>query len=247
MKNVSNKFNLSEEELELIDNYLRNRLSGNALSAFNNRLQSDEDWKKKVEEVKLISLGISQASLEEKLSEFHRDITMPEIVTVKDRSRKKWLAAASVIGLMIISTVMILSKPEHEKLYGEYYKPDPGLPVVMSEGKSNYTLYDGMIYYKEGNYAKAIEKWNTITDKTMYADTLNYYMGVAGMNAGNMELAITYLDKIAKKENSPYRQKAIWYLALMYIKQNNIPAAEPLLKKIDHIPEAKELLQRLSR
>ena len=48
------------------------------------------------------------------------------------------------------------------------------------------------------------------------------------------------------KEGNVYQQKATWYLALIYIKQDNKAAAN-LLKKIEDMPEAKELLSRISR
>lgn len=115
------------------------------------------------------------------------------------------------------------------------------------EGKSNYILYDGMIDYKEGNYAKAIEKWKSMGDSHTYTDTLSYYMGLANMGAGNMEQAVKYLDDVLKKESNIYQQKATWYLALIYIKQDNKKAAVSLLKKIEGMSAAIELLSRISR
>ncbi|MBN8789020.1 MAG: hypothetical protein J0I84_18195 [Terrimonas sp.] len=245
---MNNAFHISKEELELIDKYLNNHLYGDELAAFEQRLLEDTIWKQKVEEVKLISLSIQEAGLEKKLDAFRQELTAPEIAPVKNITWKKWMVAAAVIILMAVSTLLVLRKPEHERLYSAYYKPDPGLPVVMGEeAKSNYTLYDGMIDYKEGNYNKAIEKWKSIGDTNEYTDTLNYYIGVAALSAGDMEQAVLYLNKASAKTHSSYRQKAMWYLALIYIKQDNKTAAEKLLKNIHDIPEAKTLLKLIAR
>lgn len=244
---MSNTNDISPEDLELIDRYLQDRLQDTELASFEERMAADSDWQQKVNEVRLLSLGISEAALEEKLDRFHTEMNRPALkIAHKKDNRKKWLAAAAVIVIVILGGVQLFQKPAHEKLFAAYYKPDPGLPVVMGEeGKSNYTLYDGMIDYKEGNYTKAIEKWKSIGDS--HTDTLSYYMGLANMSAGNMEQAVKYLDDVLGKEGNVYQQKATWYLALIYIKQDNKEAAANLLKKIEDMPEAKELLSRISR
>lgn len=246
---MNNENSITLKELELIDAYLHQQLEGDALTSFKERLSANADWREKVNEIRLLSLSISEAALEEKLSHFHNEINRPALkVAHKKDNRKKWLAAAAVIVIVILGGSLLFQKPAHEKLFAAYYKPDPGLPVVMGEeGKSNYILYDGMIDYKEGNYTKAIEKWKNMGDSHTYTDTLSYYMGLANMSAGNMEQAVKHLDDVLKKENNVYQQKATWYLALIYIKQDNKKAAVNLLKKIEDMPAARELLNRMSR
>ncbi|GAB3420586.1 tetratricopeptide repeat protein [Niabella aquatica] len=245
---MNNENNISQEDLALIEQYLHLHLPAAELLSFEQRLSADAGWRQKVEEVRLMMVGIQEAVLQDKLDQFHNEINPATLkaVSVQKSSWKKWMAAAAVIVIVILGGSLLFQFPAHEKLFAAYYKPDPGLPVVMgAEGKSHYTLYDGMIDYKEGNYAKAIEKWKSIGDG--HTDTLSYYMGLANMSAGNMEQAVKYLDDVLGKEGSVYWQKATWYLALIYIKQDNKEAAATLLKKIEDMPLAKELLSRMSR
>ena len=243
---MNNSFHITEEDLDFIDRYLNNHLPIAERAAFEQRLVDEQNWRQKVEEIRLISLGIQEFTLEQKLREFEENIAS-EVIHIKKHGWKKWLVAASVIALVVVGTLFLFRKPENEKLFTAYYKPDRGLPVVMGEeSSSNYTLYDGMIDYKEGNYMVAIEKWKSIDDQYAYTDTLNYYIGLAYMGAHNMEKAVTYLNRVSEKVSSIYKQKAIWYQALAHIKLGNKNAANSLLKKAEDIPEVKELLKRLS-
>ncbi len=240
--------NILPEELDLIDRFLANELTSEEAEAFEKKLAEDTRWQSLVKEISLITIGIQEASLQEKLSAFHTPASTAKLVTLKQAGWKKWAVAASVITLVALGGWFLLNRPENEKLFANYYKPDPGLPVVMGENnKTNYTLYDGMIDYKEGNYHKAIEKWKSIGDQQAYTDTLNYYIGMANIAAGKMEPAIQYLNEVHKTENSVYTQKASWYLALTYLKLGKIDLARGLLKQMENdMQEAKELLDRIA-
>ncbi|WP_324584086.1 hypothetical protein [Agriterribacter sp.] len=62
----------------------------------------------------------------------------------------------------------------------------------------------------------------------------------------NDDKALKCLQAVSKNQSSLYRQKAMWYLALIYIKQEKKAAVRDLLNSITDIPEAKELLNRIS-
>lgn len=233
--------------MQLIGEYLSGELSASETLSFENRLSTEPIWKEKVEEIRIITLGIQEASLEQMLSTLRHEKTNNKTVSMKSAVWKRWLVAASVITIVAIGTLLIFNKPKNEKLFAAYYKNDPGLPVVMGDGdNSNYTLYDGMIDYKEGNYNKAIKKWNSIGNNNRFTDTLNYYIGVANIGAGNLTEAIKNLEHVSEKEDSRFYEKAMWYLSLIYIKQKKNDAAKNLLNKISAIPEAKTLLSHLS-
>ncbi|HRQ49935.1 MAG TPA: hypothetical protein PLR74_05330 [Agriterribacter sp.] len=242
---MNHSFPITEEELDLIDRYLNDHLPVAERAAFEQRLADQQDWRQKVEEIRLISLGIREWMLEQRLEAFEENVPAA-IVPVKKTDWKKWLVAASVIVLVVAGAWLLFREPENEKLFAAYYKPDPGLPVGMGGNSSNYIFYDGMVDYKEGNYTVAIEKWKSVGDRYAYTDTLNYYLGLACMGAGNMEQAVQYLGKVFEKDSSPYTQKAIWYQALAYIKLGNNAAAGALLRQTAGMPEAKTLLNRIS-
>lgn len=238
---------ISQEELDLIDRYLKDDLEGAELSSFKDRLINDGDWEKKVHEVQLLSLGIQESLLRDKLDAFHKNISKPTMTAVSGTSNlKRWLVAASIIAIAVLAGLFLFEKPKHEKLFSSYFSQDPGLPVVMGTEEKNYTLYDGMIDYKEGNEDIAIKKWKSIGDKTGYTDTLHYYIGVAYLNEASYTDALQYLDKVAA-EQSVYTEKAKWYKALVYVKIEDTEAAKTLLQELGDYPKAKELYQQLGR
>lgn len=238
---------ISQEELDLIDRYFQNSLNDEELSSFEDRLVSDADWKKKVDELRLLSIGIKEAVLREKLDDFHKNRSKPAMKVLPAKTGiKRWLAAASVIAIAVLAGLLLFEKPEGEKLFSSYYTPDPGLPVVMGdEENNNYTLYDGMIDYKEGNGNIAIKKWKSIGDKTGYTDTLNYYIGLAFLNEGSYTEASKYLDKVLASKQSVYNEKAGWYKALLHIKNKEPEAAKTLLQQLGDYPRARELYHQI--
>lgn len=124
---MNNENSITLEELELIDAYLHQQLKGEALAFFEERLSADAGWRVKVNEIRLLSLSISEAALEEKLSHFHNEMNRPALkLAHKKNNRKKWLAAAAIIIIVILGVSLLFQKPAHEKLFDAYYKPDPG-------------------------------------------------------------------------------------------------------------------------
>ncbi|MFT4204757.1 MAG: hypothetical protein QM610_12700 [Chitinophagaceae bacterium] len=244
---MNNDLHITQQEMELIEHYLKDELSETEAIAFEEKKRTDADWQQKIDEMTLLALGISEAVLQEKLNEIHKELKTHQPTTIRRKSNtKRWLAAASVIALIILSGLLFFKKPKNEKLYMAYYRPDPGLPVVMgNDTKNNYTLYDGMIGYKEGNDEKAIQKWKSIGDEKGYSDTLNYYIGIAYLHQASYPKALQYLQKVCGTQPSAYKEKATWYMALIHIKHKDWNAAKVLLSELKDIPEAKTLYQQL--
>ena len=243
---MSEHINLSPEELELIDRYLHSDLQGEELSSFEERLLIDAGWKEKVDEVRLLSLGIREAALEEKLDLFHNNMRKPELKAVPERKGpKRWLAAASVIVFIILGGMLLFQKPESEKLFARYYKPDPGLPTVMSVS-DNYEFEKAMVEYKLAHYKEAITGWEPLLKDHPQSDTLNYFLGSAYLADNNVKTAIPYFDKVISVKTSVFSEEAKWYRALLLVKEKNIPAAIAILET-SSLEDAKQLLKELKK
>jgi tetratricopeptide (TPR) repeat protein len=235
---VKNNSEMTPEELEQIELYLLNKMTANEAADFTAKIISDEILKQKVQEVKLLLLGIQEAALSERLDEYHQ--TFSTHAAIHNRLGifprfAKWALAASL--LVLISWGMwYFAQPtrSNREVYINYYKPDPGLMTVMSSGTENYAFEKAMVEYKNGAYEQALRQWVQQLKESPANDTLLYFSGAASQASGDLKTAMLYLQGIARNEKSTFRKDACWYLGLIYLRTGERDKAIEFLQQSDH-------------
>lgn len=244
LNHVENKNNITQDLLERVERYHTNAMTPDERLEFEKELQTDPNFKTQVEEVRKLMVGIETQALKEQLNEFHKGIT-----DHKPNQSLKFIStpilkyAAVAIVLIAIGNYCFFGTPSHEKLFNQYFKPDPGLPTAMGSTE-NYDFYDAMVNYKRGDYKIAISKWEKIHQTKPENDTINYFMGLALLSDNNVEKAIPYLTKAANDTESKFNNDATFYLGLAYLKSNDKDAAITYFK-LDTSEKSKELLDKL--
>ncbi|WP_339894049.1 tetratricopeptide repeat protein [uncultured Algibacter sp.] len=239
---------ISKELLEIIERYINGSMTTQELKDFNQLLELDDDFKIKVADIKTMLTGIETQSLKEQLDEFHEDIPKTFIKksvdkTVRYLNLSKMAAAAAII--IAVGSIWFFSTPENEKLYTNYFKPDPGLPTTMSS-TDNFDFYDAMVKYKHGDYNIAIEKWQALVERKPENDTLNYFLGVAHLANKNVIDAIPFLERtVQSKDTFPLINDAHYYLGLAYLKEGNTELARIHIG-LSNTNDAKELILKLT-
>ncbi|MEM6515573.1 MAG: tetratricopeptide repeat protein [Bacteroidota bacterium] len=227
--------NISQELLERVERYLNNELSKQELEEFESQMQTDANFRIKVEDINSLLLGIQNQSLKEELDKFHKDIPEGKVRPLNAQGYSQWrkFAAAAVI-LLAVTGFWWFSTPTHERLYDDYFIADPGLPTVMGDNDAEtYDFYHGMVDYKQGNYDKAIAAWEALKTTQKQNDTLDYFLGVAHLAKGNTANAIDFLNTVCEKEGFVLSEDCDYYLGLAYLKQGNIERAKTSLEKSD--------------
>lgn len=218
-----------------IEAYLLGHMDAAAQQAFEQEMNADESLRIEVElQRKLMATAEVGAYLS----------TQPFAEKAMVRPMINWrkLAVAAAIILIAGSAVWFIIQQSGEKdLYARYYQPDPGLPVVMSSTDA-YTFYDGMVSYKEGQFNDAIAKWDSLGREKGFSDTLQYYMGMAHIHLSEYNEAASRLQPVAENENSALRERAAWYLSLVYIKHGDKANAARWLQTIPGNEQASKLL-----
>jgi hypothetical protein len=240
------KSEISHEEFEEIEQYLLSKLSETDQRAFELRLEKDRMLRNEVALQRRLLTAVELGSLEK---EGHES----PVSTMKNiplQSKKIWLYAAAIILLFVFGFLFwILTKDlgtgANKDIYSAYFYPDPGLPIVMSSS-SDYVFYDGMVSYKEGKYGEATELWRKLPSERLASDTLLYFLGMANLNLDQLNESSAFLEQVIDKSESTFQQKAIWYKALIHIKQNELSLAKELLQKLSPDPRADALLKELS-
>lgn len=229
------KNDINKELFERIEAYLLNNMDSITRTSFENEMAGDAALSNEVELQRKLTGAIEVlAYKQQRLSAKQSDVSAP----VKKFNRA-WLYAAAAVLVLIAGTWLYnYTSISSEKIYTKYYSADVGLPIVMSGDNGNYNFYNGMVSYTEGDYTKAIEIWTQIKHN---ADTLQYYTGMAYMNSNNFQASIDQLLPVAQNTSSLLQSKAIWYLALSYLKIDNKDQSLQWLEKINDNEDAKKM------
>lgn len=239
---------ISPEEFELIEKYLLNQMEQIEKKQFEQSLNSNASLKQKLEESRLMLLGIKEASLESRLDGFHTatgviKMEQPKISRVV--SMKKWLAAAAVVIIAGIAALLIFTIDGNERLFNDYYRTDPGLVTAMSSEADHYEFEKAMVEYKTGEYDKALATWEKLLTITPQNDTLQYFIGSAYLAKKDAVKAIPFLQKVADNSGSFFHNDATWYLGLALLKEGKKKEAIDVINRTEHDGKA-ALLQQLN-
>ena len=179
------------------------------------------------------------------------DEAMP-IVTDKKPARRsmpwKLLIVLTLLIAAITAFLLLRSKESVApaiKQYMAYYEPAPFVLSERERGAESETIVLSAVSdaYKSGDYAAML----TLT-KDMTKQGLDLYRAVALLELDRVAEALTLLEQ---QPNDDLQDMRSWYLALAYLRSNDVEKAMPVLKKItqasDHYKfrAATELLQKL--
>lgn len=235
---------IDQQLFEQIEAYLLHTMEASERSRFESDMMADEQLRNEVDLQRKL-LAAAQAASFGHEAIHHTPVTKSK-APVKKVSFKWWYAAAAVLALVAATWFYQSRTVTPGKLFAGYFHADPGLPVAMSS-TSEYGFYDGMVSYKEGDYDKAIEIWTGLKEKGLLTDTLQYYTGVASINKNDFEAAVQHLLPVAESKTGEWRSKAVWYLALAYIKTNRISEAMQWLRRLQNNSEAESLIRELQK
>lgn len=247
---------MSEEkyDIERIDRYLKGMLEDKELQEFESQMGADPDLMTEVALQKDIMIG-SEAYFDEQLKGKLRQIeNEPEEVstTGKQFFFRPWQIGAIAASLLLFITLGYLfffQTADPEKLYLSYYEPYPNIvnPIKRSESKLND---DALSYYEQGDYTTAASIFESELIQQPNEDYLLFYWGLCNLELGELNQATSLLKKIPPAADSRFYSPAQWYLALAYLKADNVDQAKIQLQTIvesggDYKNKAQELLDDL--
>jgi predicted Zn-dependent protease len=129
-----------------------------------------------------------------------------------------------------------------------YYTGENAHNLTRSAGNTND---EAMTKYREGDYNSALVLFNEILDKDPSNIYIRYYSGLASIEANQNEKAIGEFKYIIDQKNNLFVENAQWYLALSYLKNNQVKDAKSLLVQINnssnpHNKEASQILKKIT-
>lgn len=209
---------------ERIDRFLKNQMTPEENEAFLHDLDSDEELR---EQAQITALMIQE--LQERQAKEDAEI-IEEVLASKKKAKVismvKWVGSIAAIFILLFGATQLWNKqPDTNALFTEYYTPYN--PSSVRGG-------DDEAVKKE--LAELYNKVGTEKDITSIIARLQTIYDNIQLNSND------YSDY------SYYKNDIAWYLALAYIKNNNVGKAEELLKPLADlgIVEAERLLLEIS-
>ncbi|MEM6523122.1 MAG: hypothetical protein AAGF85_10155 [Bacteroidota bacterium] len=234
---------MENQEIELFDAYINNRLSQTEKAAFEQNRNADIEFQQRFEEYKLLVSGIelSAASLlKEKLTSHESSFT-------KQVSKRPlyYKIAAGLVFLVAASFLVnqFISQKSYEELYSDYYSPYPNIidPLNRSEENVNQSPFQ---LYEAQQYQEVIEIFGQVSR----TDAQRFYLSQSYMALGQFNRALNEANSIS--EDSRFYAPSRWYIALIQLNKQDTAALRKQLEIIissngDYTERARDLKENL--
>jgi len=213
----------------LITQYLNNSLSDKDKKVFDALLKTDAEFAKEV---------AFQQSLQKVIAKEEYTTLKTHLQSLEKGNSsinyKKWLIAASIVLLVGFSSLWFLNSDtsiNSQELYAQNFEPYRNVIKPIVRGESNNDIESkAFAAYETKNYDKAL----ILFDK-MLAESNNeitrFYKANVLLQLDKTEEAITVFEQNTNLE-SEWKTKNSWYLALAYLKADDMENAKKQLQTL---------------
>ena len=217
---------------QVLDDYLMGRLSGLEMEQLEKDLEADEELISQLESRKAV-LGIIDAFGDIEMMEQISAIHKKEMAVTPQPRKIRWLytvAAAAVIALLL--AMWFLMKPATpETLFANYYQTYD-LSFTARNNDNDEQLAQADLLYKSQNFKKALPLFEEQYVINNASSKIGIAIGICKIEMQQYEEALPYFAKIINQEFDIYKDQALWYTALINLKQQDLGSARPLLQDL---------------
>ena len=235
---------------DYIEEYLNHQLSEEEREQIDEKLTSDKDFAREVEEHAQLLNSFDEMQAQQLLLRFS-DIEQ-EIEGGKDRKIMfpvylKWAATVTVLAVLAL-VVYLYSNTSNKDLFLAYYTLYPNVesPVSRSQDSSEAVWQ----LYENGDYDQAYKLFEQALKIDSQDHARQFYLGICALELNRATVAEEAFAAVASVKDGAYFEQAQWYLALSYIKSGKQDAAiqgleEIITAKSSYDEKAKALLGEL--
>lgn len=217
----------------LLNNYFSNQLTAEQERTFNDLLDTDTEFKAQFMFEKDLQRAIRKKEnqdLKVKLKGIEKEIqTTASPSQAKSRFRP-WSIAASITIFLTLGwlTYYSLSGISNQDLYNAHFEPYPNTvySITRSDGSESVER-EAFVAYESQDYERAAELFLNAGEAITHGD---FYLAQVLLQLNRNEEAIELFAK-SMLEDSSFEAEANWYLALAYLKENNIESAKEVLER----------------
>jgi predicted Zn-dependent protease len=232
---------------QLIADYFLNSLSEKDQKSFDLLMTTDAEFKADLDFQRRVKNAIHKKE-HQKLKQHFKEWEGNSESKRSSSSKRIWYIAASIILMLTLGFYFMQTKTA-ESLYADYYQPAKNIvhPIVRSNDV-NDRKNKAFIAYKKKDYVTAHQLFEGLYKTTLDSELL-FYDAIALLEIDSTAKAIEQLKSHQNFEDA-VSAKTNWYLALAYLKSNDIPQSKQLLKEIVQVEgynydKAKKILSAL--
>lgn len=218
---------IKDEHKAIVDRYLTNTLSEAEEAELLRLLKEHPDLKEQVLEEKRIVTAL-QANEKAELKKQLRIIAQNTPSKSLSFFPNWWLVAASATLIVSLGYFFYLNNSSLDITFNEFYEPYPAISVQRGHTTD---INSALKLYSHGKYKEAIDVFGDLT----LSDNPTYYLylGNCYLQTKNPDKAIEVFKAVSSKsDDTILKQSAQWYLALAYLKKEDLQQTRNTLKEI---------------
>lgn len=249
------------QKSEWVQRYLEGELAGQELLDFEQHLEEDLELQTLLEEFKILVGGIryhGRKQAWDEISALEADAEANETLghfSIGERTRTLYWAVAATVAILAVCVAYFINNNQSvntDQLFADNFMPYAALTYAPQRSDTLLTSMKEQAFaaYSNRNYPEAISLFEDILAQS--EETIVwFYLGNAYLTQEQTEQAIAAFQQFleADPESILYPQ-ATWFLALAYLKNDQLEPAKQLLNKLaemdsSYSERAKKLLNSL--
>jgi tetratricopeptide (TPR) repeat protein len=252
---------MKQQDLDTFDEYLKGVLSDQELKDFEQKLQADDQFRARLEQVKLVVAGIrysARADALEKIKRIENDLQKikkkKKTIIAKVLSDYSYYIAAACLFLFIMGSLYFFPKSGQKnngkELFESSFEPYPNIahPAMRFKDDNLTMVQKAFAEYDRKNYIKAIELFKKAPDFEK-DPTIVFYLAISYISINDSEKAERNLLSLLDKHPS-INDQVKWYLGICYLKENKTSLAVKYFKDLSetqnyYTQEAIKILKKI--
>lgn len=245
---------MKEDRYIEFDKYLNNEFSNEEKISFEDQLKSDKDFSQEFNIYKSLIVSLaSKFENEGKEKELKKTLSNLGSQFIKNNNS---LEKSKVISLLNYKTLMVAASialligfflfNNGDPVYSDFAKHSNLELVVRSE--NNATISKAEKAFNSKNYTTAFAQLTILEEQFPNDTEIKLYKGICLLELDKFSQAQTMFNLISNG-NSVFKTKAIWYKALVYLKQDKLIECKTILETIpedaQEYEQAKKLIRKL--
>ncbi|MFN0175846.1 MAG: tetratricopeptide repeat protein [Saprospiraceae bacterium] len=229
--------NMNERDSTILDNYFNGLLAPEEARNVQARVASDPDFREEFtlrEEMEAFPKKESEKNalldlLKEVGKDYFKDeiAESPQIKIIRNNVRR-WIALAASVTLIAVA-VWFFRKSDDTPTYQQYAQHTPLSLTVM--GNTEQAKVDAETAFNLKDYSKALTALDQVLSDEPDNIKAKLSRGICLLELNRTGEARAVFEPMAAG-NSALKEDAVWYVALSYLKENNLEACKAELTKI---------------
>lgn len=233
---------MNEELYIRFEQYLADEMTSEERTIFEDQLQNDDSFNESFTLYKETTQFLEHKFSKEKV-EFNQNlksIAAQHFTSIKETkviAFKPWYYAVAATIVVVIGMWMMM---QNDPSYSDFNQHETAVFVERSD--SNESLQKAQEAFNKKDYQQAVAAFDKIQD--FRKPELQYFYAIALIETNDYTKAELFLDQL-RGGNSVYKDKATWYLALSYLKQDKKGDCKAMLQQIPADAEDYQKAQKL--